>query len=223
MDKSGEDPVIDYDAYPMTESYWSKRIISYLIDTAMAFVIMLVIFVFILNIWDTGITTAWVLLLLLATGITTWIGKSVFEYTAGTSPGKGIMKLRLVSAYDRPTFGELLIRNLSSVLIIIGPGLDLISRSSTDPREKKLDSISNTLVVEDLVMVEERPSRPIMTRPIEEPRPREKMSLGFPDRMRTGTCPRCGAPYRILDPGDEGFSGLWNYRCTWCNFKVFER
>jgi len=45
--------------------------------------------------------------------------------------------------------------------------------------------------------------------------------LPFPEELMSGHCPKCGTPYR-LDTEDGGFSGLWNYRCTWCNYPVFE-
>lgn len=45
--------------------------------------------------------------------------------------------------------------------------------------------------------------------------------LPFPQELLNGSCPRCGTPYR-LNPDGETFSGLWNYRCTWCNTQVFD-
>ncbi len=45
--------------------------------------------------------------------------------------------------------------------------------------------------------------------------------LPFPEELLNGSCPKCGTPYR-LDAEEGAFSGLWNYRCTWCNYPVFD-
>jgi len=223
MDDSGEDYSIDYDSYPRTGSYWMKRVTAYIVDVAMVFFVLLLAFIVGFIISDMAVTWVSVVILIALTGLFTWILKAGLEYTKETTPGKGIMGLTVISGYGKASFGELMIRNISTVLIFIGPILDLLigMASPRDSRQKMLDKATTTMVVEQVAIVEEKPRRTFAAPPPTPPESQEKLRLGFPGKMRTGNCPRCGAPYRILDPGDDSFSGLWNYRCTWCNHKIF--
>lgn len=224
MDDSGEDYSIDYDSFPMTGSYWFKRFIAYLVDLFMVFFVMLLVFLIGFMVSEMEMTAISTFIMIALTGIFTWILKSGLEYTKETTPGKWLMGLIVISGYGKASFGELLMRNASNILIFIGPLFDLVigMGSSEDSRQKFLDKKTTTMVVEQIAMVEEIPRRTYAVPP-PALEPKEKVRLGFPGRMRTGNCPRCGAPYRILDPGDDSFSGLWNYRCTWCNHKIFEK
>ncbi|MGA1822260.1 MAG: RDD family protein [Thermoplasmatota archaeon] len=225
MDDSGEDYSIDYDSYPMSGSYWPKRVAAYFVDLAMVFFVLLLVFLIGFYVSETTFTAVAAGILILLTGILTWILKAGLEYAKETTPGKSFLGLTVISGYGKPSFGELLLRNLSMFVIIIGSILDMLIGmfSSEDSRQKFLDRKTNTMVVEEVAVAEELPRRRYAPPPEAPPEPPEKVRLGFPGRVKTGNCPRCGAPYRILDPGDDSFSGLWNYRCTWCNHKVFER
>lgn len=222
MEKTGESPSIDFERYPMTGSYWIKRTFAYVLDTAMAFILVLLLFLLVTLIWEINVGAIWWIVLYLVVGVVTVVGKTIMEFITGTSPGKGIFGMRVVSAYEHPTIGELLWRNFFSILPFIMPILDLIMGSGTeDPRQKMLDASTKTLVVEKIMEVEERPVRHFAPPREEPPVKQEKTKLDFPGRARVGHCPRCGAPYRVLPPGDDSFSGLWNYRCTWCNHLIF--
>ena len=223
MEINGESPSIDYERYPKTESYWLKRFGAYVLDTGMAFILVLLVFLLLTLIWGIEVGTVLIIIFYVVVGLFTFIGKSIIEFITGTSPGKGIFGLRVVSAFERPTMGELLRRNLFCILPFILPLIDLLLGSGTeDSRQKMQDASTKTLVVENLMTVEERPARRYIP-PAEGPKvEKEKMKLDFPGRARVGHCPRCGAPYRVLPPGDDSFSGLWNYRCTWCNHLIFK-
>ena len=47
--------------------------------------------------------------------------------------------------------------------------------------------------------------------------------MDFPAHLLNGECPKCHSAYKIVPPDDKNtWSGLWNYRCTWCNKLVFD-
>ncbi len=205
--------------YPMTESYWSKRVTAYVIDLIISFLLALSLMLVFKN--DLSTPIAWAIIYFMA-AITMYLLALLFELIKSASIGKMIMSMKVISLYGEVTFSQAFKRNLLSLLPIFGPLLDWLfgKASQLDERQKLLDKISDTLVVEVIEAEVERPR--VHYHPPTPPKPREKMSLGFPDELRTGKCPRCNAPFRILPEGDESFSGLWNYRCTWCNTRVFE-
>lgn len=214
-----ENRQIDNIPYPMTGSYWSKRVIAYVIDLIISFLIALFLMLVLKN--DLSAPIAW-LIIYIMTAITMYLLALLFELIKSASIGKMIMKMKVISLYGEVTFSQAFKRNLLSLLPVLGPLLDMLlgKTSQLDERQKLLDKVSDTLVVEVLEAEVERPRT--RYHPPPPPKPKEKMSLGFPDELRTGKCPRCNAPFRILPEGDESFSGLWNYRCTWCNTRVFE-
>jgi hypothetical protein len=133
------------------------------------------------------------------------------------------MGLKVIDMYGKVTLGESLVRNFLEIVPIILPLFDYIIGMAVaqDSRQKLFDSISKTLVIENIpVVVDEKP-RYMPRRIVQEPQPKEKVKLDY-RRIRVGHCPRCNAPYRVLAPGDESFSGLWNHRCTWCNHLITE-
>ncbi|MGA1872424.1 MAG: RDD family protein [Thermoplasmatota archaeon] len=220
MEDALEEVYLDFESYPKTESYDIKRLFAYLIDQII--VLLGVIFVYILlavNLADYGV---WIIILLIS-GLFNWLIKSVMEGMRGESIGKGIMGLKVTDAYGKVTVGESLVRNLLEIVPVILPIFDYaIGRSvAKDDRQKLMDHISKTLVIEDIAIVEEERPKFIPRRIVEEPKPREKVMLDY-RRIRVGHCPRCDAPYRVLAPGDTSFSGLWNHRCTWCNNLITE-
>ena len=205
--------------YPMTESYWSKRVFAYVIDLIISFLLALSLMLVFNN--DLSTPVAWGIIYIM-TAITMYLLALLFELLKSASIGKMIMKMKVISLYGEVTFSQAVKRNLLSLLPVVGPLLDMLlgKTSQMDERQKLLDKVSDTLVVEVQEAEVERPRAHYHPPP--PPTPKEKMSLGFPDELRTGKCPRCNAPFRMLREGDESFSGLWNYRCTWCNTKVFE-
>ncbi len=205
--------------YPMTGSYWSKRVTAYVIDLIISFLLALSLMLVFQN--DLSTPIAWAIIYII-TAITMYLLALLFELIKSASIGKMIMSMKVISLYGEVTFSQAFKRNLLSLLPIFGPLLDwLFGKSSQlDERQKLLDKLSDTLVVEVIEAEVERPR--VHYHPPTPQKSKEKMSLGFPDELRTGKCPRCNAPFRILPEGDESFSGLWNYRCTWCNTRVFE-
>ena len=220
MEEYGDEVYLDFESYPKTESYGMKRAIAYLIDQII--VLLGVLFVALLLGVDLADYTSWLIMILVA-GIFNWILKSLMEGIRGESLGKGIMGLKVVDMYGKVTLGESLVRNFLEIVPIILPLFDYIIGMAVaqDSRQKLFDSISKTLVVENIpVVVEEKP-RYTPRRIVQEPQPKEKVKLDY-RRIRVGHCPRCNAPYRVLAPGDDSFSGLWNHRCTWCNHLITE-
>jgi len=221
MDEYRDEVYLDFEAYPKTEGYELKRAVAYLIDQIISLLPILPIAI-LLN-TDLEDPISWVLILIIS-GLFAWIMKSLLESTFGDTFGKKMMGLRVIDAYGRIRLGEALIRNILDIVPIILPVLDYAIGMAVarDNRQKLLDSISKTLVIENVApVIEEAPRsrpRPVM---VEPPQPKEKIRLDY-RRIRVGHCPRCNAPYRVLDQGDESFSGLWNHRCTWCNHLITE-
>jgi hypothetical protein len=111
---------------------------------------------------------------------------------------------------DAPIGGKAFVRNAPKLIIIGGimtliknPALGCYFRPFTEPEViemKPKRAWTPTDEEEDLTLREELP---------------------FPEELLSGHCPKCGTPYR-LDAEEGAFSGLWNYRCTWCNYPVFD-
>ncbi|MGA1866754.1 MAG: RDD family protein, partial [Thermoplasmatota archaeon] len=162
-------------------------------------------------------------MVLIVSGIINWFVKSVMEGMKGESIGKGIMGLKVIDAYGKVTVGGSLVRNLFEVVPVILPILDYVIGTAVarDSRQKLFDSISRTLVVEDLPEEVKNGQAPLSRGSKARPEPREKIILDFRE-VRVGHCPRCGASYRVVPPDDTSFSGLWNHRCTWCNELITE-
>ncbi len=214
-----EEGILDFEAYPKSEGYELKRGVAYLIDQILS--LMLVLAIALVAKVDLKELVPWIVILLIA-GTLAWLYKSLFEGMMGNTIGKKFMGLKVIDGYGQVTLGESLVRNFLNIVPVIFPVLDYVigMAVSQDSRQKMMDNVSKTLVVEDipLVVEEYRPRpRPVMV----EQKPKDKVRLDY-RRIRVGHCPRCGAPYRVLEPGDETFSGLWNHRCTWCNHKITE-
>jgi len=216
MQRDLEESALDFDRYPRTDNYFVKRTSAYIADLLLCFVISL-IFLLIIGIDMAGLL-GWVLLYIL-TGFLTTVYKMLLEGFGARTLGKAVFSLRVVGREDGPMFGEAVLRNLSAILPFIGPLLDQLIGSGTarDSRQKLTDHLSTTLVVEEIQEVAIERPMPI----IQPPKPKEKMFLDYRN-VRVGNCPRCGAPYRVLAPGDSTFSGLWNHRCTWCDHLIRE-
>jgi uncharacterized RDD family membrane protein YckC len=221
MEEYRDEVYLDFEAYPKTEGYELKRAVAYLIDQIISLLPILVIAIlFNVNLED---PIPWIFILIIS-GIFAWVMKSFMESTFGDTIGKKMMGLKVIDAYGRITLGEALARNFLDIVPIILPILDYAIGMAVarDNRQKLFDSISKTLVIEDMPLVVEEAPRPRPRPVIAEPtQPKEKVRLDY-RRIRVGHCPRCNAPYRVLEPGDQSFSGLWNHRCTWCNHLITE-
>ncbi|MFW3147125.1 MAG: RDD family protein [Thermoplasmatota archaeon] len=221
MDGYGEPEGLDFERYPKSEGYEVKRVVAYLIDQLFVFIIVALVALVALP--DAmGSPLLWILIVIIS-GFLNVLLKSFFEGMGGRFIGKGIMGLRVIDAYGQPTVGQCFIRNILEIVPVILPIIDYFIGTATaeDKRQKLMDSITGTLVIEEMLPEPEpefyRP-RPIK---VQEPKSREKVMLDY-RKFRSGTCPRCGSPYRILEPEDKSFSGLWNFRCTWCNNLITE-
>jgi len=113
---------------------------------------------------------------------------------------------------DTPIGGKALMRNAPKLLLVVGAFLTLKNPSM------------------GCVFREFRPDEYIEAKPRRSWTPKEETAeedltltdeLPFPAELLNGHCPKCGTPYR-LDADEGSFSGLWNYRCTWCNYPVFD-
>jgi len=211
---------IDFGSYPKSDSYWPKRITAHLIDLLIYGLISVILVLLISS--AVGLSVLITLIIILAlTGILVFLMNSIFDAVKGASIGKQITHLRVIGEKEEISASQAFGRNVLHIIPVIGPILNwLIGLSSEDDRQVWLDSLSTTLVIEDISEVRESPVYSYAPPP--PPKPKEKISLGFPGKAMTGNCPRCGAPYRILPREDRSWSGLWNYRCTWCNYKIFE-
>ncbi len=221
MDRDGGFERNDFAEFPRTEMYMPKRIGSYLLD--LAIVAFLIIIIFYLA--GSNLEDPWLWLIIIGiTGVATIIVKAVLEAGMGKSIGKALFGLRVVTFEGEPGFGQTFVRNIFSVVPLVGPLVDYVfgKGSAEDDRQKLMDVQSDTIVVEDMVVPVEEPRVRVHREPVKvEPKPKEKVRLDFRS-VRVGHCPRCGAPYRVLPPEDPSFSGLWNHRCTWCNHLIQE-
>jgi hypothetical protein len=208
--------------FDRTENYYMKRFGAYFIDLMIVLLVLMVPF-FLLGA-DVS-DPVMVALFILCLGIGTIAYKTAFEYYRDETPGKNLLGLKVERLGDVDAERELqpyLLRNMSALLPVVFPAIDLAYgyANSQDNRMKYLDENNGMIVVEVMpVVVKEIPRRPMKVEPRQEP---QKMHLGFDQGYARGTCPRCGAPYRVLPPGNTGFSGLWNHRCTWCNSLIQE-
>ena len=210
---------VDPADYDRTENYFPKRFGAYIIDSLLVLFVLLVPF-FLFGADMTDPTVLWLFVFCL--GMATLIFKSAFEYFKKETPGKNLLGLNIVVLAEDVPVEAFFIRNVSMVLPLVVPALDMAYGyfTSVDNRQRLLDKMNKMLVVEVMpVLVREIVRRPVRIEPRPEP---ERFRLGFDEGYARGTCPRCGAPYRVLPPGNTGFSGLWNHRCTWCNSLIQE-
>lgn len=223
MDYHEEDEVWDTEAYPRTENYMPKRVSAYLFDLVLSALFVIVVFA-LLDQYDLADPTTW-LYIIGITAVLSFIMKVLLEGIAGRSFGKMFFGLLIVTPEEETNFGKAFGRNLFNLIPLLGPLLDYVfgKSASEDDRMKLLDNSFKTLVIEDIPVVVEEPVRRVYRAPVkvEPPKPKEKVRLDY-RQMMVGKCGRCGAPYRILPPEDQSFSGLWNHRCTWCNHLITE-
>jgi uncharacterized RDD family membrane protein YckC len=209
---------LDPSSFERTDLYFLKRFIAYLIDASIVLAIFLMIFV----IAGIDLDILMILVIVILSGIIITLLKGAFEYSRKETPGKMVAGLRVESLKGELTFTEALVRNASTIVPVVLPTLDMLVGifGSPDSRQKFLDNATTAMVVENMpIEVREIVRRPVQIEPVEKP---EKIRLGFDQGYARGNCPRCGAPYRVLPPGDKRFDGLWNHRCTWCNALIQE-
>jgi uncharacterized RDD family membrane protein YckC len=205
--------------FDRTENYYFKRFGAYAIDSLLVAFVLLIPF-FLLGADPTD--PAMVAIFIFCLGLGSIVYKSIFEYYRNETPGKNLLGLRIEPLGEDIPMEAYFMRNLSAIVPMILPALDLAYgySSSVDNRMKYLDATNRLIVVEVLpVVVQEIIRRPMK---IEAKPETERFQLGFDEGYARGNCPRCGAPYRVLPPGNTSFSGLWNHRCTWCNSLITE-
>ncbi len=211
MERYREVPKIDFDRYPKTNMYFPKRVSAYVVDNLITFVVLFLIML--LGRAELPVLGA-IILLYILTGIVTYLWKSLVESLSPATPGKMFFSLMVVGPNEKIDIRSSFVRNVSCILPLLGPGIDMIMARGKveDDRQRYLDATADTLVVEDIEV------------PLVRPTPVRRVAPKEPDRtyldyrsIRVGNCQRCGAPYRVLAPDDDSFSGLWNHRCTWCN------
>jgi len=210
----------DPSRFERTEQYIPKRIAAYFIDA------ILVIAIFAGAFLISGADMAdplIILAVLIISGIATAFLKGAFDLSRRRSLGRALLGMRVETLDEDLSIGDAFMRNGSAIIPFLLPALDMAIGmfTSEDDRQKFLDAATRTLVVEDMPVEAREVIRraPVQVETQEKP---EKFRLGFDQGYAKGNCPRCGAPYRVLPPGDQRFDGLWNHRCTWCNALIHE-
>ena len=134
--------ILEYDK--SLQRYWIVRFIACIIDAIIVSIISsLFLFILILFPFDVWITSFFfgILWLLYSTGL---------EGIKGYTIGKKVMKLKVVTHVGKLDFQTSLIRNISKIWGIFLL-IDFIVGLATegDPRQRYLDRLTDTLVVED--------------------------------------------------------------------------
>jgi uncharacterized RDD family membrane protein YckC len=209
---------LDPSRFERTEAYFPKRVAAYLLDGFIVFAIFTAIF-YLAGAFE-GL--AWLEVLFIS-GIVLALLKAAFDYTERRTPGRVVFGLRLRPLREELSLIDAFVRNASCIVPVILPMLDMLFGflTSPDDRQKWLDNMTHAIVVEDMPVE----AREVFRRPmvqVEQAERPERFRLGFDQGYARGNCPRCGAPYRVLPPGDQRFNGLWNHRCTWCNSLIQE-
>lgn len=116
---------------------------------------------------------------------------------------------------DMPVGGAAFVRNAPKLLLVVGGAITLAKYPFAN-------CYFRPYTEQEIIQAPERrawtPKEPEATE--EDVTLRE--GLPFPEELLNGHCPKCGTPYRLNVEDTEEFSGLWNYRCTWCNYAVFD-
>ncbi|UCH90085.1 MAG: RDD family protein [Thermoplasmata archaeon] len=231
-DYYGEDQT--FEVMPVGTGFWGARTVAFIIDSIfIAFPLLLFVYVLgglgmLLNPLGNWL---YVLIFMLIFGFLQVI---YFTFLEGTgeksySIGKALMNLEVISLDGGPvTGGQAFKRNASKLLKILLL-IDIIAGSSSARREdysQKSSDISARTAIQVLVFAPTTPKRKPFKKVSLADKPKrrvKKRDLGFPAHLLNGQCPRCQSPYKIIPPDDKTtWSGLWNYRCTWCNKLVFD-
>lgn len=221
-----------YEVTPVT-GYWGARTGAYILDSIFVFFPLSVVIIafFGLGFFISIFTNIFLLLIFMFIfGIFQVIYFVALEGTGERSYtiGKSLVNLEVISLEGGPvTGGQALKRNATKIfpLFLL---IDIIagtrSRMREDYSQKKMD-ISARTAIQPYQVVVPPPVRKVYRRPPEKEEVKDdtKMYGDFPAHLLNGECPKCQSPYKIVPPEDKTtWSGLWNYRCTWCNKLMFD-
>jgi hypothetical protein len=204
-------------------TYKSQRVFAYIIDTVFptvwpAVLLLIGFFYHGVEFVDNGtvniiifIALAWAFL-----GVTQYLYYAIMEGFGKCTIGERIMKIEVAlleppeDVADAPIGGKAFVRNAPKLVFPLGAISFFVEnfagcyfREYTEPEA-----------------LDVTPKRAWKPKEVEE-EITVQSDLPFPEELLNGSCPRCGTPYR-LNPDGETFSGLWMYRCTWCNTQVFD-
>jgi hypothetical protein len=199
-----------------SDQFIGKRVGAYIIDSLIVGLLTSLLLLFALKM-DMGLSYLVSILIAWAVfGPIQWFYSSLMEGFAKCTIGQRMMGLEVAlveppeEGDDTPIGGRAFIRNilkfifpLGFITLAIRDFAGCYFRPYTEPEpvpERKAAWKPKEVPAEDLTL---------------------KTELPFPEELLNGQCTRCGTPYR-LNPDGDSFSGLWNYRCTWCNTMVFE-
>jgi uncharacterized RDD family membrane protein YckC/phage FluMu protein Com len=228
----------DYEVAPVYTGYWGPRVAAYIIDSIfILFPLLLITYAFVgieflLNPLE-NILILFIFMLLF--GI---FQVMYFAFLEGTGEksytiGKAIVGLEVINLDGGPVTGSQAFRRNSLKILKILLLIDIIGGVTSKRREdysQKLTDISARTAIQILQPTQVQQRRPRFKKVStgkkrgEDDEGKGKGYLGdFPIELLNGECPKCHSPYKIVPPEDRTtWSGLWNYRCTWCNKLVFD-
>jgi uncharacterized RDD family membrane protein YckC/phage FluMu protein Com len=233
-DYYGEEEQV-FEVSPVGSGYWGARTVAYIIDSIfIAFPLLLFAYIF----GGIGILIAplgnilFVIIFMLLFGFLQVIYFSFLEGTGEKSYtiGKALMNLEVISLDGNIVTGGQAFRRNASKLLKILLLIDIIAGRGSARREdysqKASDISARTAigVVQPIIRPRHRPFKRIdIPKETDDSASRGRGGLDFPAHLLNGQCPRCQSPYKIIPSEDKTtWSGLWNYRCTWCNKMVFD-
>lgn len=224
-----------YEVEPVSTGYWGLRVVAYIIDSI--FILFpLILFVYALG--GIGIffnpigNILFILVFMLIFGI---FQVMYFAFLEGSGErsytiGKALVNLEVVNLDGGPVTGSQAFKRNSMKLLKILLLIDIIagvnSRRREDYSQKSTDIGAHTAI--QVYRPSPAPKRHVPFKRIEPPKEKEtdddsRGLSDFPAHLLNGQCPKCHSPYKIIPPEDKKtWSGLWNYRCTWCNKLVFD-
>ncbi|MFP3872396.1 MAG: RDD family protein [Candidatus Natronoplasma sp.] len=191
---------IIHDNRPL-QKHWLKRLLAYIIDFVISsFVVYMIFFIFL---WAPGIYAFWYFPM--TAGMIQVFYSAVFEYSAGRTIGKAVLKLEVESLTQSFDMSEALIRNftkLHGILLLLDWLGGMLSEG--DPRQRYLDRLSETTVraVGEPVHVKEFVEEHLFREHEAEAMERER------EDDETKKCRECGG--ELVEIGEE------RYRCRDC-------
>jgi len=224
-----------YEVAPVGTGYWGLRTVAYIIDSIF---ILFPLILFAYLIMGLGFIFAplenifLLIIFLLIFGVFQVLYFAFLEGTGERSYtiGKALVNLEVINLNGGPvTGGQAFKRNASKllkILLLIDIIMGRSSKMREDYTQKGSDVSARTalqIIQPTPVQPERRPYMPIKPKKLEDDEDRFKGDMDFPAHLLNGECPKCHSPYKIVPPEDRTtWSGLWNYRCTWCNKLVFD-
>jgi uncharacterized RDD family membrane protein YckC/phage FluMu protein Com len=230
---SGEEA---YEVATVSTGYWGLRVVAYIIDSIF---IAFPLFLFVYALFGLGFllnplsNPLFIILFMVIFGILQVMYFALLEGTGerSYSIGKSLMNLEVINLDGGPvTGGQAFKRNALKILKILLL-IDVIAGMSSNRREdysQKLMDISARTAIQIYQVAPAQPKyTPFRRVPMEDKdKDADKDDRGgmdFPSHLLNGQCPKCSSSYKIIPSEDRTtWSGLWNYRCTWCNKLVFD-